>query len=111
LHKWSIERLQSGSFYEIYAEINLLIFYVDLRTFLAKFHKFRSISTYQPFLCHDEHVIVIAIIAIDAPLIIALQWYQYLLLFVVHPPVVMAAAIHRRLKPKQYTSRERNNCK
>ena len=40
-----------------------------MRTFLAEFHKFRSISTYQPFLammiisCH-------AIIAIDAPFII-----------------------------------------
>ena len=31
-------------------ETSKAIFYVDLRTFLAKFHKFRSISTYQPFL-------------------------------------------------------------
>ena len=31
-----------------YVETSKAIFYVDIRTFLAKFHKFRSISTYQP---------------------------------------------------------------
>ena len=44
-----------------YVETSKAIFYVDLRTFLAKFHKFRSISTYLPFLAMMKTSLVISL--------------------------------------------------
>ena len=50
--------------------------------------------------------LVIAIVAIDAPLIIVIQWHQCLLIVVIHLLVVMAAPIHNKSVLKALTLKQ-----